>query len=216
MAGLNILVTAGPTREKFDPVRFISSPSTGKMGYAIAQNAVQRGANVTLVSGPVSIKPPAKANVINVESAEEMYSRVMACYDEADIVVKTAAVADYRPKQVSPQKIKKSGEITIELERTKDILKELGSRKKRQILIGFAAETDRIEEYALRKLKEKNLDMIAANDVSEKGAGFASDTNHIRIFKKDGQNKDLGLLSKEKTAQILLDEALLLYKNQNK
>lgn len=215
MSGLNILVTAGPTREKFDPVRFISSPSTGKMGYAVALNAVQRGARVTLVSGPVNLKPPAKVNVVKVESAEEMYEQVMAVYDQSDIVVKTAAVSDYRPKKVFPEKIKKGGEITIELERTKDILKELGRLKNRQLLIGFAAETSNIEEYALAKLKEKNLDMIAANDVSEKGAGFAADTNHIVLYKKEGHKKDLGLLTKEQTAKALLDEALALYKEQN-
>lgn len=214
MAGLSILVTAGPTRERLDPVRFISSPSTGKMGYAVALNAVKRGAKVTLVSGPVSLKPPAKAEVIKVETAEEMYEQVMAAYGQVDIVVKSAAVSDYRPKKVSSEKIKKGGELTIELERTKDILKELGRLKKHQLLIGFAAETNNIEEYALAKLKEKNLDMIAANDVSEKGSGFAADTNHIVLYKKDGQKTDLGFLSKEQTAKALLDEALALYKKQ--
>ena len=149
-----------------------------------------------------------------METAEEMYEQVMAAYGQVDIVVKSAAVSDYRPKKVSSEKIKKGGELTIELERTKDILKELGRLKKHQLLIGFAAETNNIEEYALAKLKEKNLDMIAANDVSEKGSGFAADTNHIVLYKKDGQKTDLGFLSKEQTAKALLDEALALYKKQ--
>jgi phosphopantothenoylcysteine decarboxylase/phosphopantothenate--cysteine ligase len=213
MAGIRVLITAGPTREHFDPVRFISSPSTGKMGYAIAQNAVHRGAEVTLVTGPVGLKPPEKARVINVISAQEMYEQVMKYFSLSDIVIKSAAVADYRPKTIFHQKIKKGENLTIELERTKDILKELGSCKSRQLLIGFAAETQNIEEYAKRKLIEKNLDMIAANDVSESGSGFAHDTNHIILFKKDGFSIDLKLLSKEETAKRILDETLTLYNN---
>jgi len=216
LAGLKILVTAGPTREKLDPVRFISSPSTGKMGYAIAQDAADRGADVTLVTGPVSIQPPAKAKTITVQSAQEMYELVISQFDKADIVVKTAAVADYRPKNVAPEKIKKGGALTLELERTPDILKELGARKKKQLLVGFAAETSDLETYALAKIKEKNLDLIAANDVTEKGAGFAADTNHIVLYNKNGQKTDFGMLSKEKTAHKLLDEILLLYRGMQK
>lgn len=211
LAGLNILVTAGPTREKLDPVRFISSPSTGKMGYAVARDAVDRGASVTLVSGPVSITPPAKALTVNVESAEEMHEAVLKYFDTADIVIKTAAVADYRPKNPAPQKIKKGLDMTLELVRTPDILKELGQKKTRQILVGFAAETQELEAYAVQKIKEKNLDMIAANDLTEAGAGFAADTNHIVLYFKDGSKADLGMLSKEKTAHKILDTALALY-----
>jgi phosphopantothenoylcysteine decarboxylase / phosphopantothenate---cysteine ligase len=138
---------------------------------------------------------------------------VMRYFDAADVVIKSAAVADYRPKVVAGEKIKKGGSMTVVLERTKDILKDLGGMKKSQILIGFAAETNDVENYARYKLKEKNLDMIAANDVSEPGAGFAADTNHIVLYKKDGQSIDLGMLSKEETAHRILDEALCLYKN---
>lgn len=214
MAGIRLLVTAGPTREHFDPVRFISSPSTGKMGYAIAQSAIQRGAEVVLISGPVSIQPPVKALVIPVVSAQEMYEKVKQYFLQANIVIKTAAVADYRPKEIARQKIKKGEALAIELERTVDILKELGRIKKDQILVGFAAETQNIEAYAMQKLAEKNLDMIAANDITENGAGFAYDTNHIVLFKKDGSKTDLGLLSKEKTAQRILDETIDLYQKQ--
>jgi phosphopantothenoylcysteine decarboxylase/phosphopantothenate--cysteine ligase len=212
MAGIRVLVTAGPTREKLDPVRFISSPSTGKMGYAIAEDAIKRGAVVTLVSGPVGIKPPVKAETIQVESAAEMYEAVLKHYENAEIVVKSAAVADYRPRTVAAEKIKKGGDMVLELERTEDILKELGRRKAGQVLVGFAAETGDTERYARSKLDEKNLDMIAANDVTEPGAGFAADTNHIVLYRRDGAKADLGLLSKEKTAHRILDEALKLYR----
>ena len=192
MAGLRVLVTAGPTREKLDPVRFITSPSSGKMGYAVAENALRRGAQVTLISGPVALKPPAKAQLIPVETAQQMFEECMARYADADIVVKTAAVADYRPKQTAEHKIKKGGELTVELERTPDILKEMGRLKGHQILVGFAAETRDVEAYALAKLSEKNLDMVAANDVCEAGAGFGCDTNHIVLYKRDGGRLDLG------------------------
>lgn len=205
--GKNILITAGPTRERIDPVRYITNFSTGKMGYAIAEAAHELGANVTLVSGPVQLKPPKGVNLIPVESAEDMYQAVMEHFDKADIVVKTAAVADYRPKIVQDNKMKKqSGEMSIELVRTKDILAELGKRKKHQFLVGFAAETDNLEEYAQKKLKEKNADIIVANNVKKEGAGFGSDTNIVTIFKKNKEKIELPVLTKKEVAYEIFKE----------
>ncbi|MRX73348.1 bifunctional phosphopantothenoylcysteine decarboxylase/phosphopantothenate--cysteine ligase CoaBC [Bacillus lacus] len=205
LKGKHVLITAGPTREELDPVRFFSNASTGKMGYSIASQAVAMGARVTLISGPVSLEAPTGAELIQVESAEQMFERVLQRYDEADIVIKTAAVADYRPKFSSSQKMKKSeGTLVIEMERTPDILKELGRRKRNQILVGFAAETNSVEEYAKRKLQEKNLDFIVANNVSEEGAGFGTDTNIVTIYRRDGEHIELPLLQKKEVADRLL------------
>ncbi|KAB2335362.1 bifunctional phosphopantothenoylcysteine decarboxylase/phosphopantothenate--cysteine ligase CoaBC [Bacillus mesophilum] len=211
LSGKNIVVTAGPTREKIDPVRYLTNHSSGKMGYAIAEAAKKLGGNVTLISGPVSIQPPAGVKVVKVESAEEMYQAVLKEYDHAQIVVKTAAVADYRPKHASDQKIKKQpGEEVLQLERTKDILYELGQKKQDQLLIGFAAETDHLEEYASKKLKKKNADMIVANNVKTEGAGFGTDTNIVTLYKKDGSVIELPLLDKKTVAIKILEEACLL------
>jgi phosphopantothenoylcysteine decarboxylase / phosphopantothenate---cysteine ligase len=216
LAGKTIIITAGPTRENIDPVRYITNHSTGKMGYAIAEAAVKTGAKVILISGPVSLTPPQGVQMVPVESAQEMYEAVFNYFAEADIVIKSAAVADYRPKIYYDRKIKKQpGEQTIELERTKDILMELGQRKENQILIGFAAETDHVEEYAKKKLISKNADMIVANNVQEAGAGFGTDTNIVTFYKKDGTEKKLPLLSKTEVACQILDEALLLLKENN-
>jgi phosphopantothenoylcysteine decarboxylase / phosphopantothenate---cysteine ligase len=216
LASKTIIITAGPTRENIDPVRYITNHSTGKMGYAIAEAAVKTGAKVILISGPVSLTPPQGVQVVPVESAQEMYEAVFNYFAEADIVIKSAAVADYRPKIYYDRKIKKQpGEQTIELERTKDILMELGQRKENQILIGFAAETDHVEEYAKKKLISKNADMIVANNVQEAGAGFGTDTNIVTFYKKDGTEKKLPLLSKTEVACQILDEALLLLKENN-
>ncbi|MGD6841965.1 bifunctional phosphopantothenoylcysteine decarboxylase/phosphopantothenate--cysteine ligase CoaBC [Bacillus infantis] len=217
LSGKKVVVTAGPTREKIDPVRYITNHSSGKMGYALAEEALKAGAEVTLISGPTSLGKPAGAAVIDVESAEEMYQAVDRVFDGADIVIKTAAVSDYRPKVVHESKVKKQdGDQVLELERTKDILMDLGRRKKQQILIGFAAETDRVEEYARKKLAKKNADMIVANNVKSEGAGFGTDTNIVTIFKKDGGELALPLMSKNKAAARILEEASALLKDEDR
>lgn len=211
LAGKKVIVTAGPTQEKIDPVRYITNHSTGKMGYAIAEEAAKAGAEVVLISGPVNIPVPNGVTVVNVKSAEDMYQAVIAQYDEADIVIKTAAVADYRPKISHEQKMKKQpGEKVLELERTKDILFELGQKKTHQILVGFAAETENVEEYAMGKLKKKNADMIVANNVKTAGAGFGTETNIVTIFKNDGTSLELPIMTKHEVAQKLLEQISLL------
>jgi len=214
LQGRTILVTAGPTREKIDPVRFISNHSTGKMGYAIAEESVKQGARVILISGPVQINAPAGVELVKVESAEEMYHAVMKYYDSMDVVIKTAAVADYRPKITYDQKVKKQeGETTIELERTRDILLELGKRKKKQVLVGFAAETDNLEEYARKKLMKKNADMVVANNVKISGAGFGTDTNIVTLFKRSGEEIELPIMSKTEVASKIILEITFLLKD---
>ena len=214
LQGRTILVTAGPTREKIDPVRFISNHSTGKMGYAIAEESVKQGARVILISGPVQINAPAGVELVKVESAEEMYHAVMKYYDSMDVVIKTAAVADYRPKITYDQKVKKQeGETTIELERTRDILLELGKRKKKQVLVGFAAETDNLEEYARKKLLKKNADMVVANNVKISGAGFGTDTNIVTLFKRSGEEIELPIMSKTEVASKIILEITFLLKD---
>ena len=216
LVGKTVIITAGPTKEKIDPVRYISNHSTGKMGYAIAEEAQKAGARVLLISGPVSLTPPKGVQLIMVESAQEMYDEVLSRFAEADIVIKSAAVADYRPKTYVDHKIKKQpGEQVIELERTKDILLELGQKKDKQILIGFAAETDHVEEYAQKKLKTKNADMIVANNLHQEGAGFGTDTNIVTFYKKDGSSKCLPKLSKNEVAGKILEEASFLLKENH-
>ncbi|NRG45629.1 bifunctional phosphopantothenoylcysteine decarboxylase/phosphopantothenate--cysteine ligase CoaBC [Bacillus sp. CRN 9] len=212
-----VIVTAGPTREKIDPVRYLTNHSSGKMGYAIAEEAASLGADVSLVSGPVSIDAPAGVQLIKVESAEEMYQAVLSQYDNADIVIKTAAVADYKPKKVYKHKVKKkSGEEYLELERTKDILFELGKRKNKQVLIGFAAETEKLDDYAIGKLEKKNADMIVANNVTAEGAGFGTDTNIVTLYKRNGSIDHLPLMSKHEVAAKILDAANRLLKDEQK
>ncbi|BDG35089.1 bifunctional phosphopantothenoylcysteine decarboxylase/phosphopantothenate--cysteine ligase CoaBC [Saccharococcus caldoxylosilyticus] len=207
LKGKKVLVTAGPTREKLDPVRFFSNRSTGKMGYAIAEAAARFGAEVTLISGPTELEAPANVKTIRVESAQDMYEAVMERFPDVDIVIKSAAVADYRPKHVFAKKIKKQpGDYIVEMERTIDILKTLGERKTSQILVGFAAETDHVEEYARQKLESKRLDMVVANNVTQEGAGFAGDTNVVTIFKRDGSVRSLPLMSKKQVAEEILKE----------
>jgi len=202
-----VLVTAGPTREKVDPVRFFTNRSTGKMGYKIAEEALNKGANVILISGPTTLTPPKNVTFIQIESAQEMYESVMKYFDTSDIVIKSAAVADYRPKTVYENKMKKKeGALSIEFERTVDILKELGRIKKNQILVGFAAETNDIEKYAKNKLLTKNLDMIVANNVSKQGAGFGTDTNIVSIFFKNGEAASYPIMSKQAVARLILHE----------
>ncbi|HSP22225.1 MAG TPA: bifunctional phosphopantothenoylcysteine decarboxylase/phosphopantothenate--cysteine ligase CoaBC [Planococcus sp. (in: firmicutes)] len=205
LAGKKVLVTAGPTRERIDPVRFLTNFSSGKMGYAMARAAAELGAETILISGPVSLQVPRGVKRISVESAEDMLNAVKAEYADADIVIKTAAVADYRPIHAHTQKMKKqAGGSTIELERTVDILQTLGQEKTHQILIGFAAETNDVAHYAKDKLARKNADYIIANDVSEAGAGFESDTNRVTLYGRNEFKRDFEMLPKEQLAQQLL------------
>lgn len=213
--GLKVLITAGPTREAIDPIRFITNHSSGKMGYALAEAALERGASVTLVSGPTNLEPPRGADLIRVNTAQQMYEAVLEHFDDAHIVIKTAAVADYRPAVRQKEKIKKGESLTLELVPNPDILATLGKRKKQQILIGFAAETNNLEQNALRKLKQKNLDFIVANNVTQEGAGFNTDTNQVQIFFAGGDSKCLELMSKKELAGCLLQEVDLLLKERN-
>ena len=207
LRGKRVLVTAGPTREALDPVRYLTNRSSGKMGYAIAKAAARRGAEVTLVSGPVSLHAPRYVSLVPVRSAQEMYEAVMAAAPKADIVIKAAAVADYRPAVVADNKLKKKdGELSIPLERTKDILAALGeSKRPGQFLCGFSMETENMLENSRKKLEKKHLDLIAANNVKVAGAGFAVDTNVLTLITPD-ELKELPLLSKDAAADALLDE----------
>ncbi len=215
LSGLRLLVTAGPTRENIDPVRYISNYSSGKMGYAVAQAAADRGAEVVLVSGPVSVEAPKGVTLVAVNTAVEMRDAVMKEFSGCDAVVMAAAVADYRAAEIADQKIKKNDdEFVIRLEKNPDILKELGSIKGDRILAGFCAETDHLVENALKKVNAKNLDMIVANDVTMEGAGFGTDTNIIKIIKKDGSILDLPLMSKLAAAHRVLDEIRYLAVNK--
>ncbi len=212
LSGETVLVTAGPTREELDPVRYLSNYSSGKMGYAIARAARQRGARVILVSGPTALPVPCGVEVVQVVSARQMREAVMERLAKATVVVKAAAVADYRPAERSEQKIKKGqeAELGLTLEKTTDILAELGQCKTTQLLVGFAAETTDLVENARKKLETKNLDLIVANDVSRSDAGFDVDTNAVRLLYRDGSSEELPLLSKDEVAQQLLDRIVRL------
>ena len=212
LAGKTLLVTAGPTREEIDPVRFLSNYSSGKMGYAIAAAASNRGARVVLVSGPVNLPEPHGVETIQVASALEMHQAVMAEGEHADIIIKAAAVADFRPTMCCEQKVKKGSSETmmVELQRNPDILAELGEKKGLRILIGFAAETEELLKNAREKLTKKNLDMIVANDVTQEGAGFDGDTNIVRFLSADGSVEELPEMSKDAVAEALLDRVLAL------
>jgi len=216
MHGVKVLVSAGPTREAIDPVRFLSNRSSGKMGYAIAQAAVDRGADVAIVSGPVALEPPQKADVVNVSSAAQMNEAMQAAAKDADIVIMTAAVADYTPEEASAQKIKKGGDMALKLVRTVDVLAALGENKPtEQLLVGFAAETENCVQNARNKLQRKNLDAIALNDVSRSGEGFGANDNNITLFFADGSEKDLGSADKATLARQIIDEIFKLYQNQS-
>lgn len=211
--GIRVLVSAGPTREMIDPVRYLTNRSSGKMGYAIAQAAIDAGADVTLVSGPVALQPLFKARMVNIVSAADMAREMAALSQEADIIVMAAAVADYTPKEYQSQKIKKNADMTLELVRTTDVLKELGKAKRKdQLLMGFAAETQNFEDNALSKLEAKNLDIIALNDVSRPGEGFDADSNNIRLFFRDGHMRDLGSDDKKLLARQIIDELKSQYR----
>ena len=216
-SGLNILVTAAGTREPIDPVRYIGNRSSGKMGYAIAEAARDLGANVTLISGPSALTPLAGVNFFKVESARDMRRLVLENFPESQIVIKAAAVADYRVKNVADHKIKKNDEeLTLVLEKNPDILKELGQKKQKgQVLVGFAAETQNLIQYAQSKLEKKNLDMIVANDVSKPQAGFNVDTNLIKLLKRDGSIEELPLMSKKDLAYIILNHVMKIYRQHN-
>jgi phosphopantothenoylcysteine decarboxylase / phosphopantothenate---cysteine ligase len=204
-----ILVTAGPTREPIDPVRFISNPSSGKMGFAAARAAEYRGGKVTLITGPTNLLDPNNVAVIRVNTAKEMALAVFENMAHSDIIIKTAAVSDYRPKDHAEQKLKKKkDELVLSLERTQDILKEIGRNKKEQILVGFAAETERLEQYAEQKLAEKNLDIIVGNIVGRPDSGFGADTNTVTLFYKDGTKENLPKMPKDDVANLLLDRIL--------
>jgi phosphopantothenoylcysteine decarboxylase / phosphopantothenate---cysteine ligase len=213
--GQTILVTAGPTCEDLDPVRFLTNRSSGKMGYALAETAIRRGAHVVLVSGPTDLHPPEGADWVPVRTAQEMRRAVQEHAAEANVVIMAAAVADYRPAAAAPTKIKRSGErILLELEPTPDILGELGRAQGARVLIGFAAETDRVAENARAKLARKGADMIVANDVTQKDAGFDTDTNIVTLFFRDGREIALPKLTKSEVAQRILDHVLLFQQNR--
>jgi phosphopantothenoylcysteine decarboxylase/phosphopantothenate--cysteine ligase len=218
LKGEQILVTGGPTQEPIDPVRFITNRSSGKMGYALAKMARRRGAEVILITGPASLPLPRRdIKFLPVRSAEEMRKAVFGSLVGSSVVIKAAAVSDYRPKVISQKKIKKGeSETTLTLERTKDILEELGKKKGNRILIGFAAETEDLIANAKKKLKEKNLDFIVVNDVTQPGAGFGSDTNQVKIIYPSGQVKDLPLMTKEEVSELILDEVVRLLKSRRK
>ncbi|VBB07951.1 flavoprotein [Lucifera butyrica] len=205
LAGKKVLVTAGGTREPIDPVRYIGNRSSGKMGYALAVKAAQMAAKVVLIAGPTSLPDPPGVCVKKVETAAQMRQAVLAEYDDSDLVIKAAAVADYRPQLASPQKIKKSEEqLTLTLEKNPDILRELGAKKTHQFLVGFAAETENLLEYATEKLQKKNLDMLVANDVTLPGAGFNADTNIVKLLYRDGHREELPQMTKIELAEKIL------------
>jgi phosphopantothenoylcysteine decarboxylase / phosphopantothenate---cysteine ligase len=209
--GETVLITAGPTREPMDPVRFISNRSSGRMGYALAEAAVSRGARVILVSGPVHLDPPDGVELVQVQTAAEMYDAVLSRLDEVSVVIKTAAVADYYVANVPKQKVKKTPmRLSLELEPTPDILAEIGRRKKDQLLIGFAAETENLAPEARRKLVSKNCDMVVANLVSQSGIGFESEQNEVLLVQRTGENVHLNKAPKRVIADQVLDQALML------
>ena len=212
LKGKSIVVTAGPTVESIDPMRYITNRSTGKMGYSIAKEAIERGADVTLITGPTNLTPPQNLKkLIKIESANDMYEAVLENLEENDVVIKSAAVADYKPKNYSNKKIKKSDEdLFIQLDRNKDIAQEIGKIKNNKILVGFAAETNDLIENASLKIKKKNLDFIVANDLTKEGAGFGVDTNIVKIIDKNGNITEYPKMKKEEVANVILDKVKLL------
>lgn len=212
MRGLRVLVTAAGTREPIDPVRFVGNRSSGKMGYAVAQQAAERGAEVLLITGPSALPIPANVKAIKVETTKEMLDACLEAYASMDIVIKAAAVADYRPRDVADQKIKKKNDdaLTVVMDKNPDILKELGSRKEKQVLVGFAAETQNLLANAKEKIIKKNLDMIVANDVTAAGAGFNTDTNIVKFLYPSGELRSLEQMPKTEVAKLLLDAVMEL------
>ena len=216
LKGKNVLVTAGPTQEAIDPVRYITNKSTGKMGYALAYQAALMGAKVTLVTGPTNIEIPfGISEVIKIKSAGQMYEAVTSRFYEMDIVIKSAAVADYKPKNISDSKIKKSdSDLVLELDRNKDILFELWKLKTKQVLVGFAAETDDLIANAQKKLAKKNLDFIVANDLKQEGAGFAGDTNIAKLLFADGNIVELPIMTKNQLSKEIYDKIIYIMHNK--
>jgi phosphopantothenoylcysteine decarboxylase/phosphopantothenate--cysteine ligase len=217
LSGLKILVTAGPTVEPLDPVRYITNKSSGKMGYALAGAARRRGADVILVSGPTSLKPPADVNFCAVKTTEEMKRAVLDSSEQCDVIIKAAAVSDYRPRERAVQKMKKQNKTqSIELVRNPDILAELGEKRENShcILVGFCAETEDLLANATGKLRQKNLDMIVANDVSREDAGFESDTNLVKVIYRDGEIEEFPLMPKEEVADQLLERIKELWESK--
>jgi phosphopantothenoylcysteine decarboxylase/phosphopantothenate--cysteine ligase len=209
LSGKRVCITAGPTVEPIDPVRFISNRSSGKMGYALAREALNRGARVTLISGPTALQPPPGVEMIFVETGSEMAESAFKKFPESDIFIMAAAVADYQVRSPAQKKIKKGeGELVLQLTPARDILAELGKLKKSQVLVGFAAETESAEHYPVKKLKEKNLDLIVANNITLKGAKFGSDTNIVTIFDRWGNRDPFPLLPKEKVAENIFDKII--------
>ena len=208
LKGKSIIVTAGPTVESIDPMRYITNRSTGKMGYSIAKEAIERGADVTLITGPTNLTPPQNLKkLVKIESAKDMYEAVLENLDENDVVIKSASVAYYKPKNYSNKKIKKSDDdLVIELDRNKDIAQEIGKIKNNKILVGFAAETNDLIENASLKIKKKNIDFIVANDLTKEGAGFGVDTNIVKIIDKEGNITEYPKMKKEEVANIILDK----------
>ncbi|MDW7650229.1 MAG: bifunctional phosphopantothenoylcysteine decarboxylase/phosphopantothenate--cysteine ligase CoaBC, partial [Bacillota bacterium] len=213
--GTRFIVTAGPTQEAIDPVRYLTNHSSGKMGFAIAQAAAALGADVTLVTGPVSLTDPPGVHVVRVKTAREMHEQVLQRFAIADVVIKAAAVADYRPAHTSGQKIKKDGDLLLTMVRNPDILAELGKQKTGQILVGFAAETQNLQDNALDKLRKKNLDLIVANDLTQDGAGFKADTNVVKLYFPDGRESQLPKMTKAQLAIRILAEIKTIYDTGN-
>ena len=210
LVGKTITITAGPTIEPLDPVRYMTNHSSGKMGYSLAEEAMKRGANVNLITGPTSLTPPKGVNVIKINTTDEMLKAVGDYFDETHVLIKSAAPVDYKPETISTTKIKKKpgeeDELNIKYIKNPDIAAYYGERKKNQITVGFAAETNNMYEYALEKLKKKNFDFIVANDVTEKGAGFNVDTNIVTIIEKDGSSKKYPIMDKKEVAKTILDK----------
>lgn len=218
MAGKRVIVTAGPTIEPLDPVRYITNHSSGKMGYAIAREAASRGAETILISGPTSIPEPKGVKVIKIDTTQNMLDAIGEYFDTCDILIKAAAPSDFKPEKVSTTKIKKmpgdNSGMTVKFDKNPDIAAYYGQKKTNQIIIGFAAETDNILEYASRKLKEKNLDFIVANDVTMEGAGFKGDTNIATIIENNGQQTQYSLMSKDQLSKEILNKAMEIIKNK--
>ena len=216
LKGMKITVTAGPTVEDIDPVRYITNRSSGKMGYSIAKRAIMRGAEVTLISGPTSLdRPRGVHKFVQTSSAESLYNAVNDNFEDCDALIQSAAVADYKPKNYSKKKVKKKdGDLSIELARTKDVAKEMGKIKADKVLVGFAAETNDLLQNAQRKIESKNLDFIVANDLTKEGAGFNTDTNIVKIIDADGNMEDYPKMSKEDVADIILDKVKAIIENQ--
>jgi phosphopantothenoylcysteine decarboxylase/phosphopantothenate--cysteine ligase len=213
MDGMRVLVTAGPTREYVDPVRFLSNPSTGRMGFAVAEAAAARGARVVLIAGPTELPAPPQVERANVESAEEMAEAALSRFSDADLAIATAAVSDYAPAEIAPHKLKKDSDaLILRLKRTPDVLAEMGKRKRNgQVLVGFAVETEDLEANAVRKLRNKNLDFIVLNDITQPGAGFAVETNRAVILDREGAREEIPLMSKRALADLILDRAASLF-----